>query len=186
VSQDNTPQSQNFTLKSKDFTSTSKDFTLKSKDFTSKSKDNRPFPAHKFLHVKNYENTGYCDFWEKQGKIPGQDRDAICGLLDSIKGKLDGKDNVIGKYSGQIMAHIYENNGNMVEAYGVRLPVTFNGVVPSTMLLVAIPEMEYIVFEHGPFDYEEESDTVEEKLQQAIDTFDFSTMDYTPDTSRAG
>ncbi|MDR2923604.1 MAG: AraC family transcriptional regulator, partial [Treponema sp.] len=51
-------------------------------------------PAHKFLHIKNYESNGYWDFWEKQDKIPGQDCDTICGLLDSIKGKLDGKDDV--------------------------------------------------------------------------------------------
>jgi hypothetical protein len=38
---------------------------------------------------------------------------------------------------------------------------------------------EYIVFEHGPFNYEEESDTVGEKLQAAIDAFDFSKTDYT-------
>jgi hypothetical protein len=65
------------------------------------------------LHIKNYESNGYWDFWEKQDKIPGQDCDTICGLLDSIKGKLDGKDDVIGKYSGQIIAHIYENNVNI-------------------------------------------------------------------------
>jgi len=47
-------------------------------------------PAHKFLHIRNYESNGYFDFWEKQGGIPGQNCDTVCGLLDSIKGKLDG------------------------------------------------------------------------------------------------
>ena len=46
-------------------------------------------PAHKFLHIKNYESNGYWDFWQKQSLIPGQDCETICGLLDSIKGKLD-------------------------------------------------------------------------------------------------
>ena len=46
-------------------------------------------PAHKFLHIRNYESIGYYDFWEKQSHIPGQDCATICGLLDSIKGKLD-------------------------------------------------------------------------------------------------
>lgn len=46
-------------------------------------------PAHKFLHIRNYESIGYWDFWEKQSHIPGQDCETICGLLDSIKGKLD-------------------------------------------------------------------------------------------------
>ena len=45
-------------------------------------------PAHKFLHIKNYESIGYWDFWQKQSLIPGQDCETVCGLLDSIKGKL--------------------------------------------------------------------------------------------------
>lgn len=45
-------------------------------------------PAHKFLHIKNYESIGYWDFWQKQSLIPGQDCETICGLLDSIKGKV--------------------------------------------------------------------------------------------------
>jgi hypothetical protein len=140
-------------------------------------------PTHKFLHIKNYESNGYWDFWEKQDKIPGQDCDTICGLLDSIKGKLDGKDDVIGKYSGQIMAYIYENNGKTAEGYGVRLPANYNGTVPENMLLINIPETEYIVFEHGPFDYEQESETVGKKLQEAVNAFDFSKTEYKPDTS---
>lgn len=41
-------------------------------------------PAHKFLHIRNYESIGYWDFWQKQSLIPGQDYETICGLLDSI------------------------------------------------------------------------------------------------------
>ena len=139
--------------------------------------------AHKFLHIKNYESNGYWDFWEKQDKIPGQDCDTICGLLDSIKGKLDGEDEVIGEYSGQIMAYIYENDGKVAEAYGVRLPINFNGPKPENMLLIDIPEMEYIVFEHGPFSYEEEKETVYKKLEEAINSFDYSETEYRLDTS---
>ena len=46
-------------------------------------------PAQKFLHIQNSESNGYWDFWQKQNLIPGQDQETICGLLDSIKGKLD-------------------------------------------------------------------------------------------------
>jgi len=134
-------------------------------------------PAHKFLHIKNYESNGYFDFWERQDKIPDADCDTICGLLDSIKGKLDGEDGVIGKYSGQIMAHINEGN-KAPEAYGVRLPADWNGETPTQMLMLDVPEAEYIVFEHGKFDYEQESDTVGEKLQAAIDGFVFSGTEY--------
>ena len=37
-------------------------------------------PAHKFLHIRNYESIGYFDFWQKQSLIPGQDWATICGL----------------------------------------------------------------------------------------------------------
>ena len=62
-------------------------------------------PAHKFLHIKNYESNGYWDFWRKQNLIPGQDYETICGLLDSIKGKLDDAGgSEVNCASGQIMA----------------------------------------------------------------------------------
>lgn len=47
--------------------------------------------------------------WQKQSLIPGQDCETICGLLDSIEGKLDdagGSEADSG--SGQIMAYINE------------------------------------------------------------------------------
>lgn len=71
-------------------------------------------PAHKFLHIRNYESIGYWDFWQKQSLIPGQDCETICGLLDSIKGKLDdvgGDENDSG--SGQLMAFINEPAGRI-------------------------------------------------------------------------
>ena len=139
-------------------------------------------PAHKFLHVKNYESHGYFDFWERQDKIPGMDCDAVCGLMDSIKGKLDGEDNVIGRFSGQIMARIFESGG-VPEAYGVRLPADYDREVPAQMLMLSVPEAEYIVFEHGSFDYEQECDTVGEKLQAAVNGFDYSGSAYIPDES---
>jgi AraC-like DNA-binding protein len=137
-------------------------------------------PAHKFLHIKNYESDGYFDFWEKQDKIPGLDCDTIAGLLDSIAGKMDGDDAVIGQYSGQIMARIFESEGEP-EAYGVRLPADYSGETPTQMLLMDVPEAEYIVFEHGSFDYEQECETADEKLQTAIGGFDYSSTDYIPD-----
>jgi AraC-like DNA-binding protein len=139
-------------------------------------------PAHKFLHIKNYESDGYFDFWEKQDVIPGMDCDTICGLLDSVKGKLDGDDGVIGKFSGQIMARLYEG-GKSAEAYGVRLSADWNGAIPAQMLMCEVPEAEYIVFEHGKFDYEQECETAGEKLQNAMDGFEYGGTDYIPDQS---
>ncbi len=148
-------------------------------------------PAHKFLHIKNGESNGYWDFWQKQSLIPGEDCETICGLLDSIKGKLDddgGSETNSG--SGQIMAYIIDPDGRLcdwgiprTECYGVRLPLDFQGEVPPQMLMMDVPEAEYIVFEHGPFDYEQENRSVEERLEQTMATFDFASTGYCLDAS---
>lgn len=149
-------------------------------------------PAHKFLHIKNLESIGYWDFWQKQSQIPGQDCETVCGLLDSIKGKLDdngGSESNSG--SGQIMAYINDPAGRicswgipLAECYGVRLPVDYTGDVPPQMLLIDVPEGEYIVFEHGPFDLEKENQSVEEKIEAAMKNFDYAAagccLDMTP------
>ena len=129
-------------------------------------------PAHKYLHIRNYESIGYWDFWQKQNQIPGQDCETICGLLDSIKGKLDdmgGTDANSG--SGQIMAYINEPTGRicswgipLAESYGVRLPADYHGEIPEQMQIMDVPEREYIVFEHGPFDYQTQNCAVEQKI----------------------
>ena len=143
-------------------------------------------PAHKFLHIRNYESIGSWDFWKKQSTIPGQDGETICGLLDSIKGKLDdegGSEANAG--SGQLMAWINEPTGRicswgipLAEAYGVRLPADYEGPVPKQMLLMDVPEGEYIVFEHGPFDFETENESVEAKIEQAMKDFDYEKSGY--------
>ena len=148
-------------------------------------------PAHKFLHIKNYESNGYWDFWQKQNLIPGQDCETVCGLLDSIKGKLDddgGSETNSG--NGQIMAYINDPEGRLcdwgfprTECYGVRLPIDYQGEVPAQMLMMDVPEAEYLVFEHGPFDYEQENRTVEEKIEKAMADFDFTDTGYCFDTS---
>lgn len=148
-------------------------------------------PAHKFLHIKNYESNGYWDFWQKQSLIPGQDCETICGLLDSIKGKLDDEGgSEANSGSGQIMAYINDPKGRLcdwgiprTECYGVRLPVDFKGEIPPQMLLIDIPEAEYIVFEHGPFDYEQENASAEEKIEKAMTDFDFKAAGCQIDTS---
>lgn len=148
-------------------------------------------PAHKFLHIKNYESNGYWDFWQKQSLIPGQDCETICGLLDSIKNKLDDNgENESNSGSGQVMAYMNDPDGRLcdwgiprTECYGVRLPIDYKGEVPPQMTMVDVPEAEYIVFEHGPFDYEQENRSVEEKVEKVMATFDFTNTGYCFDTS---
>ena len=42
------------------------------------------------------------------------------------------------------------------------------------MILSDIAEGEYIVFEHGPFDFETENQAVEAKIEAAMQNFDWS------------
>lgn len=148
-------------------------------------------PAHKFLYIENRESNGYWDFWQKQAQIPGQDYETVCGLLDSIKGKLDdagGSEANCG--SGQIMAYINDPAGRVcdwgfhrTECWGVRLPADYSGPVPKQMQLLTVPEGEYIVFEHGPFDYEQENRSVEEKIEKAMADFDYADAGFCLDTA---
>lgn len=148
-------------------------------------------PAHKFLHIRNYESIGYWDFWQKQSLIPGQDCETICGLLDSIKGKLDdvgGSEADSG--SGQLMAFVNEPAGRicswgipLAECYGVRLPADYSGEVPAQMRLMDVSQGEYLVFEHGPFDFEKENAGVEEEMEKAMKAFDYSAAGYCLDTT---
>lgn len=146
-------------------------------------------PAHKFLYIKNNESNGYWDFWRKQSLIPGQDHETICGLLDSIKGKLDDDGGSEANCrSGQIMAYINNPDGKLcdwgilrTECWGVRLPLDYKGELPPQMLVVDIPEAEYIIFEHGPFNYKQENCSVEEKIEMAMATFDYTGNGYCTD-----
>lgn len=148
-------------------------------------------PAHKFLHIRNFESIGYWDFWQKQSAIPGQDCETICGLLDSIPDKLDdmgGSEADSG--SGQIMAFLNEPTGRicswgipLAECYGVRLPINYAGPVPEQMMLMDVPEGDYIVFEHGPFDFETQNQSVEAKIEAAMKDFDYAAAGYALDTT---
>ncbi len=143
-------------------------------------------PAHKFLHIRNLESIGYFDFWEKQSHIPGQDCETICGLLDSIPGKLDDMGTGdLSSGSGQLMAWQNDPEGRicswgipLAECYGVRLPMDYKGPMPEQMKMIDVPEGDYIVFEHGPFDYETQSAAVEAKIEQAMKDFDYAASGY--------
>ena len=46
-------------------------------------------PAHRYLHLRNYESNGYWDFWEKQSTVPGGDCAAAgCELDTATPGRL--------------------------------------------------------------------------------------------------
>jgi len=112
-------------------------------------------------------------------------------LLDSIPDKLDDLGGSgVDSGSGQIMGFLNEPAGRicswgipLAECYGVRLPMDYTGPVPEQMLLMDIPEGEYIVFEHGPFDFETQNQSVEAKIEAAMKGFDYAASGYELDTT---
>lgn len=118
-------------------------------------------------------------------------RDSDKSMLYSIVGKLDDHGgSECNSGSGQVMAYINDPEGRLcdwgierTECYGVRLPMDYKGGVPPRMLMVDVPEAEYIVFEHGPFDYEQENRSVEEQIEKAMAAFDFTGTGYCYDTA---
>ena len=88
------------------------------------------------------------------------------------------------------MAYINDPAGRLcdwgiprTECWGVRLPRDYAGEIPPQMRLKEIPEAEYIVFEHGPFDYEQENRSVEQRIEKAMADFDYSGTGYALDTT---
>ena len=47
-----------------------------------------------------------------------------------------------------------------------------------------VPEGEYVVFEHGPFDYETENTQVETEIERAMKDFDYAAHGVKLDTAQ--
>ena len=66
----------------------------------------------------------------------------------------------------------------------MRLPMDYDGEIPPQMQMMDVAEGEYIVFEHGPFDFETENQAVEAKMEQAMKAFDYAKSGYELDLSQ--
>lgn len=51
------------------------------------------------------------------------------------------------------------------------------------MLIMDVPAGEYIVFEHGPFDFKTQSAEVEAEIERAMKEFDYESSGYELDTT---
>ena len=49
--------------------------------------------------------------------------------------------------------------------------------------MMVVPEGEYLVFEHGPFDFETENRAVEAQMKQAMKAFDYGVAGCCLDTT---
>ena len=58
------------------------------------------------------------------------------------------------------------------------------GEIPKQMQLMEVPQGEYIVFEHGPFDLQTQNQSVEKKIEEAMDRFDYAASGYCLDTTQ--
>ena len=47
-----------------------------------------------------------------------------------------------------------------------------------------VPEGEYIVFEHGPFNYQTQNQAVEQKIEEAMKNFDYAASGFQLDTTQ--
>lgn len=56
--------------------------------------------------------------------------------------------------------------------------------MPKQMQIMDVPEGEYIVFEHGPFDFQTENSAVEAKIEQAMKDFDYEKSGYELDKTQ--
>lgn len=62
-------------------------------------------------------------------------------------------------------------------------PKPIVGAVRSWLLSMS-QQAEYIVFEHGPFDYQTQNCIVEQKIEEAMKNFDYNASGYCLDTTQ--
>lgn len=67
--------------------------------------------------------------------------------------------------------------------WGVRLPRDCTDAVPAPLQLMEVPEGDYLVFEHGPFDLQTENSLVEAKIERAMRDFDYEAAGCCLDTA---
>jgi AraC family transcriptional regulator len=124
-------------------------------------------PAHKFIGIWDITSRSYGEFWAN-----GHDCDEICGTLESMSHL------VLPGQLGQTAGWFFEN-GTKGYLYGIPVPLDYNGDVPEGMELRIVPESEYLVFFHPPFDYLKDNGAVMSIVEQAAWNFDPGSMGYT-------
>lgn len=65
----------------------------------------------------------------------------------------------------------------------MRLPRDCTDAVPAPLQLMEVPEGDYLVFEHGPFDLQTENSLVEAKIERAMRDFDYEAAGCCLDTA---
>lgn len=136
-------------------------------------------PAHKFAHIRNYESIGYWDFMQKQSRIPGADLETVSALLRQLAPEAEQQMAFVNEPSGRICSWGIP----LAECWGVRLPRDCTDAMPAPLQLMEVPEGDYLVFEHGPFDLQTENSLVEAKIERAMRDFDYEAAGCCLDTA---
>lgn len=123
-------------------------------------------PAHKFIGIWDAAVRSYGEFWGN-----GHDCDEICGVLESMSHHT---------LPGQISqtAGWFYPNGAKGYLYGIPVPADYEGVIPEGMECRDIPESEYLVFFHPPFDYLKHNGEVMKKVETLAWSYDPAPMGY--------
>ena len=136
-------------------------------------------PSHKFAHIRNYESISYWDFMQKQSCIPGADLETVSTLLRQLAPEAEQQMAFVNEPSGRICSWGIP----LAECWGVRLPRDCTDAVPAPLQLMEVPEGDYLVFEHGPFDLQTENSLVEAKIERAMRDFDYEAAGCCLDTA---
>lgn len=124
-------------------------------------------PAHKFIGIWDIDSSKYGDFWYN-GR---HDCDEVCGTLESMSNYT---------LSGQLtqMAGWFYKNGKKGYFYGIPVSKDFNSEIPEGMECKEIPESEYLVFFHPPFDYLKDNDGAMSIVEDVAWSFDATNLGY--------
>lgn len=123
-------------------------------------------PAHKFIGVWDISAQSYGTFWKN-----GHDCDEICGTLDSMS------NHTLAGQLGQTAGWFYQN-GQKGYLYGIPVSMEYDGPIPAEMECKEVPESEYLVFFHPPFDYLKDNGAVMRVVEEAAWSFDPKAMGY--------
>ncbi|WP_068621366.1 helix-turn-helix domain-containing protein [Paenibacillus tuaregi] len=123
-------------------------------------------PAHKFIGIWDISVQNYGDFWNH-----GHNCDEVSGTLESMS------NHVLPGQLGQTAGWFYQN-GQKGYLYGILVPSEYDGTIPAGMECRDIPESEYLVFFHPPFDYLKDNGAVMGAVEEAAAKFDPKEMGY--------
>jgi AraC family transcriptional regulator len=123
-------------------------------------------PAHKFIGIRDIDISGYGELWTC-GKY---ECDPIAGINESMIHL------ALNRWVNQ-GGWFYQNNKKGY-IYGMIMPSDYLGAIPEGMECVDIPESEYLVFFHPPFDYMRDNEKVMKIIESIALNFDPKPIGY--------